>query len=74
MALTGELACAEVGAAAARSEKRSRATRALVRRAFLPDGDGLCAILSDTSDTLPKSFVENSGNSMGIVLFVTGAD
>jgi hypothetical protein len=74
MVLTGELAGADAGTAAARSEKRSKAARALVRGALRLDGDNVRVFLSVTSDASLKSFVENFGNFMGKFLLVTGAD
>ena len=65
MVLTGELAGADAGTAAARFEKRSEAARALVRGAILLDGDDVRVFLSVTSDALPKSVVGKNGNTDG---------
>ena len=70
MVLTGELAGADAGTctAAAGSEKRSEAARALVRGALRLDGDNVRVFRSVTSDALPTSVVGKNGNTEGMTV------
>ena len=65
----GELACAEAGSAAARTDTRSVTARALARGAFVPDGDEVRAFRPPSAkDVLPKFVVGKSGNTRGMTV------